>query len=319
MKISVCIPSYRRPKILLQTLENILEERGDLALETIVVDQTPAQELDAAFHNGIDRLSQQMPLTYVRRATPNANAARNHALQLAKADIVVYLDDDVLLSKGLFHAYLKGYESPPSNQEVMAVAGESYNRVIAKDGVPYTALSVEKPEYGTSRYYYHLEKKLRVGLAGDFLMGANMSLRRRFAIEAGGFDELLTSYGDEGDLSKRMDKIFPDKVMLFVPEAYVVHLRTPVGGHRLGIKGHGKKEYDIIFSSLSYYIRHSPEDPALQHVLRQVRRGPLRRENVLQPWRQPLAWLAFYRAVFDAFRHKYRIKSPFPAPPPYHH
>jgi hypothetical protein len=81
----VCIPSFRRPQVLLGTLKEILREKGSLDLEVIVVDQTPKHELDDAFYAEIEALSAQMPLTYVWCAQANSNAARNHALQLAKA------------------------------------------------------------------------------------------------------------------------------------------------------------------------------------------------------------------------------------------
>jgi glycosyltransferase involved in cell wall biosynthesis len=310
MDISVCIPSFRRPQVLVGTLKEVLREKGSLELEVIVVDQTPKDELGDAFYAEIEALAAQMPLTYVWREQPNSNAARNHALQLAKADVVVYFDDDVLLSPGIFQNYLKSYERSAAGKEVIAVAGECYHRSLAQD-LPYQELSTENPEHGTGRQFESLGTERRADLDNGILTGCNMSFLRSYAIEAGGFDEQLTSYFDEGDFSKRLENVFPGKAVIFDPVPFAVHLRAPMGGHRLTVANHGKRETDIVFSQLSYWLRHHPEISDWKHIYRHFRVGPLRKENVVNFWRQPACWLAFYRAVRLAYSKKDVIVSPF--------
>lgn len=308
----MCIPSFRRPHILIQTIKEVLREKGGLDLEVIVVDQTPKDELDDHFYAEIEALSAQMSLTYVWRAQANSNAARNHALQLAKADVVVYFDDDVLLSPGIFQNYLKSYEEPANGREVIAVAGECYHRSMAQN-LPFQELSTDRPEHGTGRQFESLGTARRADLDNGILTGCNMSFLRAYAIEAGGFDEQLTSYFDEGDFSKRLEQVFPDKAVIFDPSPFAVHLRAPMGGHRLTVANHGKKEMDIVFSQLSYWLRHHPETPDWQHIYRHMRVGPLRKENIVHFWRQPACWLAFYRAVRLAYTQKNVVVSPFAA------
>ena len=310
MDLSVCIPTFRRPQVLVGTLKEILREKENFDLEVIVVDQTPKEELDDDFHAQIKALSGKMNLTYVWRAQANSNAARNQALQLAKAEIVVCFDDDVLLSRGIFQNYIKSYQDSAGGKKVIAIAGECHHRSL-RENLPYESLTAETPEHGTARQYVGLGDERRTDLGNGILTGCNMSFLRSYGIQAGGFDEQLTSYFDEGDFSKRLEKSHPECVAIFDPAPFVVHLRAPIGGHRLTIRNHGKREKDIVFSQLSYWLRHHPEIPGCKHIFRHLRVGPLRKENLVHFWRQPQCWLAFSYAVYLAYARINTIVSPF--------
>lgn len=89
--ISLIIPSYRRAETLKKTLD-IIEKSISLPDEIIIVDQT---EQDKG-QDQIEQLCNGYPLiNYVHQDTPSLTKARNKGIDVAKGDILIFMDDDV--------------------------------------------------------------------------------------------------------------------------------------------------------------------------------------------------------------------------------
>ncbi|MCO8126373.1 glycosyltransferase [Acidimicrobiia bacterium EGI L10123] len=96
MKVSVCIPTHRRPALLARCLDAVLaQEPGRHEIEVVVVDDgSPASdgvaEVVAAAAGGA-----ALPVRYERLATNRgAAAARNTAWRLASGEWIAFTDDD---------------------------------------------------------------------------------------------------------------------------------------------------------------------------------------------------------------------------------
>ena len=86
--ISVIIPTYNRGAYLRRTIDSVLCACSDLD-EVIIVDA--ANNRDA---EGLVKEYENLQLKYVRQVNNGVSAARNHGLELARNDLIAYIDDD---------------------------------------------------------------------------------------------------------------------------------------------------------------------------------------------------------------------------------
>ena len=112
--ITVIIPTYNRTKVLFDTIESIL---SGIAVpdEVIVVDQT----IPETIYPEILFSRYGSKLKIVREKIPSLTRSRNIGLDMAKNDIVLFCDDDVLLDR---HSIEKLY-CDMQNSKVALVAG----------------------------------------------------------------------------------------------------------------------------------------------------------------------------------------------------
>ena len=219
--VSVVVATIGRGRLLLQTVRGLLENDHP-SFEVIVVDQTPEPEPDVlAFmeqHRGRVR--------YIRRRRPGLPDARNAGVAAARGDVVLFVDDDVIVDRGLITGHAGAY----AEAGVGGVAG----RVVAAGGSPATA----------ERRQSHIAKIRLMGLVirdhfdadirtrADHVRGCNMSFLRRAINEAGGFDGRFggSAHLEETDLACRVRAA--GYRLVFEPAASLVHILEPVGGCR---------------------------------------------------------------------------------------
>jgi GT2 family glycosyltransferase len=213
---SVClaIPTYNREQVLLDTIRQVLAQEPP-ADEVLVVDQTvnhaPATARDlTAWHR-------EGRIRWIRRSSPNASSARNQALIEARSDIVIFIDDDVVLGPGFVEAHRRSYD----DARVDMVAGQ----VLSKDGRVHSG-RVNNYDMG---FPLNHDERTWIGT----WRSCNCSVRRRLALELGGFDEQYFhgASKEESDFAARAMAQSGRRV-LFEPRASVVHLAEPMGGAR---------------------------------------------------------------------------------------
>ena len=88
--VSIIIPSYNRERLLLRTINSVLEEasRSDIHVKIIVVDDGST---DNSF---VVAKSFGSPVKAVRQQHQGPNVARNHGLTLANGDFIRFIDSD---------------------------------------------------------------------------------------------------------------------------------------------------------------------------------------------------------------------------------
>lgn len=91
--ISVCIPTCRRPQLLLDCLNGVsAQEMVDFAIEVVVVDNDPHCSARGVFDSWSNRA--QLVAHYVSEPRPNIALARNAAVTHARGDWIAFIDDD---------------------------------------------------------------------------------------------------------------------------------------------------------------------------------------------------------------------------------
>lgn len=90
--VSVLIPTFRRPDSFLRAVRSIFAQRGVADFELIAVDNSPEGSALASFREL--ETSAPIPFRWRHEPRPGVAHARNAALQLARGDLIAWLDDD---------------------------------------------------------------------------------------------------------------------------------------------------------------------------------------------------------------------------------
>ena len=91
--VTVVIPGYKRPELLLKTLKSVYRQKGNLSISVIVVDDHSPRSLRLV-------IKKQFPQTEVIRNSSNLRSGptRNQALKFINSDYIAFLDADDLWS-----------------------------------------------------------------------------------------------------------------------------------------------------------------------------------------------------------------------------
>ncbi|RXF72248.1 glycosyltransferase [Arcticibacter tournemirensis] len=110
MKISVVIPTYRRPQLLVRCLEALVRQNFDKnEYEVIVVSDGPDQETSEAMKFWIDTVIPK--IRYLSTPAKKGPAAsRNAGWMNAAGHLIAFTDDDCLPSPNWLHAAWKAYK-----------------------------------------------------------------------------------------------------------------------------------------------------------------------------------------------------------------
>lgn len=298
--LSVIVPTFRRFEPLLQTVENLLEQQG-VEFEIIIVDQNPSWP--EQHHDLKAELAGDVRVTWLTRDQPGVVGARHDAVAIARGDIFVFVDDDVLIPDRFFLArHLANYEAM-SDLDVV-IGREVYrgqhepelapfppqNALAARKRIPGTFMS---QVLGFDRMQSHRCEVVS-------FCTCNSSVRREAFFRVAGFDESFhgAAYGDDYDFAIRLAK--SGGKFVYDPEAWLIHLQAPIGGLRLSDSKNQISEEEKIYPSILFLLKN--DDPAWKWYLvwGLLRRSILLKANVSQPWRQPRVWMGLWRAWREA-------------------
>ena len=175
----------------------------------------------------------------IKLEKPSLPLARNKGLFKSKADIVLFLDDDVVPMKGLLDAHRKSYE----RSSIGAVCGFIDDPLFDKvQPVP----SIYNEKTGELNQNFSLPESQKT----ISVMGANMSFRRDVLIDIGGFDVNYTGNAlwEDVDCAFRTRNRGYD--IWYCAEAKVIHERAEAGGCR----NEGRNSYAYsLFSNAAYF------------------------------------------------------------------
>jgi len=284
--ICVALPTYNRGEILIDTIKDVLAQSYK-NLELVVIDQSV---------NRSDELISELSkindprFRYFLADPPSLPAARNFALKVSRAPIVLFLDDDVKLKKNMVAEHLNAFKQHP---EVSAVGG----RVMQKDfpilpdvlkfddfAIPHGVFTATKASYTNT------------------FPGGNHSIKVKDALSVGGYDTRFyyNAFREESDMSLKM--VRKGMTIYYEPKAELLHLAAHSGGTR------AHKTYSHIFDSSIFYrnelfftIRNA------KHVLRalfykynEYCRVPSRRQSLKRSYYFVVGlFVALWRSKFD--------------------
>jgi GT2 family glycosyltransferase len=233
--VSIVISTSNRGPLFQKTVRQVLEQPFQ-DFELILIDQSdsPHAEANQAYIEG--RADNRV--TYIRIKRKGLPNARNEGIRKVRADVVLFLDDDVILLRDDFiAAHLAAYEDPT----VGGVTGRHVERSLRTNS-RRTACHVS----WNGRTVYNLFGAKRVPIRT--CKGSNMSFRTAVFANVGGFDRRCEMLED-ADFSTRVARA--GWRLVFEPDAELLHLSAPSGGVRppdaIGVE-HRR------FRSTSYFV-----------------------------------------------------------------
>jgi glycosyltransferase involved in cell wall biosynthesis len=297
---SVVIPTHQRREALRRALLALSEQTAAAASYEVIVSVDGSTDGSEAMVAGFES-----PYDLRLTAGPNRGraAACNAAIELARGEVLIVLDDDMQPAPELVERHLANHP-----------AG---SRLCVMGAVPIEldAASPHAARYARDKFNVHLAELAREGhrfVPRDFFSG-NASLRTEEMRAIGGFSESFTAYGNEDiDLSLRLQangvELSYDPLALARQEydkdlAALAHDTTAKGRTTVQLAG----DHPEVFAQLrlaSPWDGSRPWLAARAILLWLTRRLPAVRRIVLWKavllerlglWRQPL----FYRAVLD--------------------
>lgn len=229
-EISIVIPTYERGEVLINTIKDSLNQ-SIKNIEVLVIDQTEQHQPEVA--KKLSSISDSR-FRYFLIRPPSVTAAKNFALSKARADIVLFLDDDVRFDSNLAKAHLQAYKKLP---DISAVGGR-----VMQNGFPIMEDILRFDDIAVSRGVFTSPK----GGYTNAFPGGNVSMKVKDALSVGGFDTRYywNAFREESDMSIKMSK--SGLKIYFEPKAELLHLATPSGGSR-------KHKYENIHDSPMFY------------------------------------------------------------------
>lgn len=275
-KLSVVIPTIGRPKVLSGTLDDLSRQDLD-RWECIVVAQDNGSAEVASSHH----LTEDGVLSVRKLGTASASAARNEGLRGARADVVLFLDDDVRLGDPAFlNAHLDNYGDP----DVPGVVGQ----VLPRSGRARDSRHPRsrRPRVGWLYFPYNYTGRDRLHSA----LTGNLSVRRRWALEVGGMDEQYErgAHREDSDFCLRLTSRYGP--LVFEPTASLVHLGEEEGGCRSWGMNRGVHPMHHVTGEWYFILKNLRAGRILlrdlpDHLFVLARRQILNRRNVRRPWR----------------------------------
>ncbi len=199
--ISVVIPSYNRKESMLHLLATIYAQEG-VTFEVIVVDDHSADRTAEA-------IIERFPRTVVVRNEVNCGPAvcRNRGICLAKGEIIVGLDSDVMLNES----------------DVLRKTEAAFRECPKANGLAFHIFRPEGMAEDVDRWWHPLpiEKFANQRFATIYFSGTAYALRRDAVLAAGLFPEILFMHYEEVELAYRILDNGGD--ILYCPELKAIH------------------------------------------------------------------------------------------------
>lgn len=177
MEVSVIVPTFNRREILGRSLETLVAQNlAPSRFEIIVVVDGSTDGTTAS----LCALKPACRFRVIEQENRGPAAARNTGYRAAEADLVLFLDDDMLCDAGLVAAHIAAHQK--------LARGVAFGSLfLSPDSLPSLAAECFDREIGK----FHLEQKLRPAAEWQITdcVFSNSSLPRALLEEVGGFDE----------------------------------------------------------------------------------------------------------------------------------
>jgi GT2 family glycosyltransferase len=211
MKLSVIIVNYNVRFFLEQCLHSVKKAMTSVEGEIIVVDNASKD----GSRSYLEPIFRDVKFFWNKENTGFAKA-NNQALQVAKGDFILYLNPDTIVPEDCFIKCLDFFQQRPDAGAVgvRMLDGKGSFLPESKRSFPSPVISFYKLS-GLTRLFprskifgkYHLGYlNEHANHEVNVLAGAFMFMRKEVAMQTGGFDEQFFMYGEDIDLSYRIQK-----------------------------------------------------------------------------------------------------------------
>lgn len=188
--MTVVIPTVARP-MCVERLLSALSRQDDGAFDVVVVVQGSGEGYDAV----LERWKGPLRLRRINHVRPNRGEAKNAGLRSTDADVVLFLDDDIVPGSDLVSAHRRSYRDPSCGAVSCRVVEEGRTGDEGDDRLRLT-------------WYGRIVANTASRRSGPAEVAAcgNMSFRRSPLSAFGGFDPRMrgTANLEEFDVSERL-------------------------------------------------------------------------------------------------------------------
>jgi glycosyltransferase involved in cell wall biosynthesis len=266
MRATVIIPTYNRPRRLARLLECLVEQEGDLVQEVLVCDDGSRTDTRAAIEPFASRLP-GLRLLWQPDLGFRAGQARNLGIRVARGDVLIFLDDDLLLPRGFVAGHVSAHAA--------AVNGSPKRRVVLGFRHRTTEPVAEMPTLESILSSFPDDRVEHIGPDGQriaahphpwfFVYSCNLSLPND--PEHVWFDESFVGWGME-DIELGYRLVRAGFQVVVDPGARVLHAesldpRDPFRCEERGLPPH----YDSYVANTVQLIDSYPDDPTLRRLL----------------------------------------------------
>lgn len=285
-KISIVIPTINRYKDLENTIAD-LHKQTLPDFEILIIDQTDKTQAKAITTNKVK---------YFWKPFKSASKARNLGLLEAKADIVLFLDDDVIIKNKNFLLHHFNYFKEPKTSGVAGAIlelDEKWSNTLPK--------KASKKYLGWIYTPRNYNKPIKIGDGG----AGNLAVRKNWAIAIGGMDENYDkgAYREESDFCWRYTKKYG--LMEFAPDAELIHIGNPSGGTRNWKNSRGiihAKQH--MFGAWYFMFKLLPKSVWVEYSWLTIRRFIIHKNLIYRFYLLPKALYWFTAAFFKAIQLK---------------
>ena len=283
--LSIVIPTYRRERVLIDTIEALLRLEPQAA-EILVVDQSASHEPVVAYT--LQRFVREGRIRLARLQSPSIPAAMNLGLRMARGKFALFVDDDIQPAPGLIQAHLAA---------------------VAKAGVELVAGRVIQP-WDTEPIFACAEPK--EGFVEQFF-GGNFSVDRKIALNLGGFDENFAraAYRFEVEFAYRWRH--SGRRIFYEPHACLHHLKCSSGGTRAFSDHLRTARPDHAVGEYYCLLRTWRGWPSLRGMVGRPFKAIATRHHLRSPWWIPVTLIGEIRAA--AWAISLALRGPKLAPP----
>jgi len=202
-KASIIIPSRGMEEHLRQLFQALIPELEGRNVEVLLVDDGSEPPLDF-----LEKEFPQLNLKVLRQPPRGPACARNLGIKNARAEIIIFLDSDVIPQSGWFSALLSPFEQ---DKELAGVEGKTISSNLDQLN-PF------------SHFLYNFE--------GGKYLTCNIAYRRSWLERVGGFDQRFPyPWREDSDLAFSILEL--GGRIIFEPRAVVDHPVRPVSLKRL--------------------------------------------------------------------------------------
>ncbi len=224
--LSVVLPTYNRRERLHKVLQSLADQDLDEAFEVVVVSDGSSDGTDDDLRSGAT------PIPVLARFQDNQGpaSARNLGVEMARGDIVLFIDDDVVADRALLRRHLDAHRRLGDKTVVIGP-------MLNAPDFPYSAW-VAWEQVKLAEQYQAMNAGQYTATSRQFYTG-NASVRREHVMKAGGFDTRFRR-GEDIELAFRLED--QGLAFEFVPEAIGLH--------------HAERSFDSWVAAARAYGRH---------------------------------------------------------------
>ena len=187
-KVSVIIPTHNQKEILARTLDYLMvQDYSQDQYEIIVVDDGST---DATQEMVKSKMGSGASLRYLYQKQRGPHFARNLGIEKAGGEIIIFVDSDIFAPPNFISEHMKFHQRLGD----IVVSGPT----VRTDNLDNVFADANRRKI----------KKLLFDFSGPSFITSNLSVKRKFLIRVGGFDEEFTGFGwHDWELGLRLKKL----------------------------------------------------------------------------------------------------------------